>query len=793
MLILATYRDTDLDRSHPLADVLGDLRRERGVTRLDLIGLDAEGVEQLMENAAGHDLDEQALELAKAVHTETEGNPFFVGQMLLHLAESGLIVQRDDRWTSDFALSDVGIPEGIREVVGRRLSRLSDVANNALGWAAVIGPEFDLTIMEAAGGPSGVELLDALDEATQIGVLREVAGAVGRYRFVHALVRSALHDEISTSRRVRMHWSVGEAIETRHGFDVEAHLDALAYHYGEGALAGDPKKAVAVVRRAATKATSELAFEASAGHLDRAVGLLELFDRPDLELRCDLLLDLATALRNAGDSRRRMTVFAAADVARTLGHPERLARAALILAPFGFSTEVGFVGEEALALFEEAVAGVADEPSVLRARLLAATAVELQWGGDIDRRLRLGSEALEMARALGDVPTLNIVLATAWATLDGRDRFAEAWFEIEQEALTVAERAHDPEASLDALHHLIGTQAALGDVAGAGSRLEEVERIADGLRLPRIRWGVLNLRAMLAALTGDLDQAERATMEGIEVGRTSDVTESTITGSAGGLLFGIHYNRGRIGELIPAVEDLVRSQPGAPIWRLGLAAALMRSGRLEDARVPFDWLVADNCARVPYDIYFPQIMCGLGVGCLGLDADKAVAASVYDQLLPHAGTCSWGASGSPNPSTSAWAVLRSWRAMSTSPTATSRPGSSWASEWALDQTSPGPTTTGPGPSRPGDERLTPRSTPRRREPSPRRSACSAPTARCLLSRSCSRVDRPRTSRVGRSEPIRVRPGIRGPLRSPVTWSFAGEHSARCQVDEAYRVVPGQGG
>ena len=123
VLILATYRDTDLDRSHPLADVLGDLRRESGVTRLDLMGLDGEGVEQLMESAAGHDLDGPGLELAQAVHTETEGNPFFVGQMLLHLAESGLIVQRGDRWTSDVALGDVGIPEGIREVVGRRLSR----------------------------------------------------------------------------------------------------------------------------------------------------------------------------------------------------------------------------------------------------------------------------------------------------------------------------------------------------------------------------------------------------------------------------------------------------------------------------------------------------------------------------------------------------------------------------------------------------------------------------------------------------------------------------------------------
>ena len=547
-------------------------------------------------------------------------------------------------------------------------------------WAAVIGTEFDLAIVEAAGGPSGDGLLDALDEATRAGVLREVGGAVGRYRFAHALVRSALHEEISTNRRVRMHWSVGEAIEARSGPGADAHLDALAYHYGEGALAGDPEKAVDVTRRAATKATTELAFEAAVGHLDRALALLELFDRPALELRCDLLIELATALRNAGDPRRRPTVFAAAEVARALGDPERLARAALILAPFGGGTEAGIVGEEVLALYEEALAGVPDEPSPVRARLLSAIAVELQWGGDLDRRRRAASEAVEMARAIGDGPTLNVVLATAWAALDGRERFAETWFELQQEALAAAEQEHDPEAVVGALLHLIGTQAALGDVAAARSRLDELERIADGLRLPRFRWHILNMRAMFAALTGDLDEAERATMEAVEVGQTSDLTESTITGTAGALLFAIRYNQGRVGELVPAVEDMVRAQPGAPVWRLALAAALVRCGRLEEARAPFDWLAADDCARVPSDINFPVTLCGLGRCASRSGPTRPTAASIYDQLLPHAGTFNWARTivTQPNDLGLACAACGGGRA-SRSPITTSRPASSCAS------------------------------------------------------------------------------------------------------------------
>ena len=644
VLILATYRDTDLDRSHPLADVLGDLRRENGVTRLDITGLDGKGVEQLMESAAGHELSRPGSELAQAVHAETEGNPFFVGQMLLHLAESGLIVQRDDRWTTAVALSDVGIPEGIREVVGRRLSALSEVTNDALRWAAVIGTEFDLAIVEVAGGPSGVELLDALDEATAAGVLQEVGGAVGRYRFAHALVRSSLREEISTNRRVRMHWNVGEAIEARSGIGVDDHLDTLAYHYGEGALAGDPAKAVGFIRRSATKASNELAFEATASHLDRALGLLELFDRPDHGLRGDLLLDLGTALRKAGDPRRRATVFAAAEVARSLGDPQRLARAALSLGLFATANEVGFIDAEALALYEEALAGVPDDPSPVRARLLSLIAAELHWGRDENRRRRIASEALVMARATGDGPTLNAVMATAFATLDGRHRLAEAWVGIQQEALAAAERENDPEALLSAQLWIIGPLASVGEVAAARSHLAEAERLADGLRLPRGRWSTTNFHAMFAVLSGDLDEAERATMEAMSIGQTSDLPESLMTSMAGGLLFAIRNNQGRIGELVPALEDLVRSQPGAPIWRAALAWALFRTGRAEAAKVQFDWLAADNCARVPSDTNFPVTLCGLGRGCLALGADKVTAAAIYHRLLPHAGNFNWALS-----------------------------------------------------------------------------------------------------------------------------------------------------
>ncbi|MBV8462140.1 MAG: AAA family ATPase, partial [Acidimicrobiales bacterium] len=132
LLVVATYRDSDLDRTHPLAEMLADLRREAGVERLALVGLDVEGVMELLANISDGRMDERARDLAQLLYAETEGNPLFVQEILLSLVESGAVVQRDGLWTTDLDLGDLGIPQGVREAIGRRLSRLSDEANHVL-------------------------------------------------------------------------------------------------------------------------------------------------------------------------------------------------------------------------------------------------------------------------------------------------------------------------------------------------------------------------------------------------------------------------------------------------------------------------------------------------------------------------------------------------------------------------------------------------------------------------------------------------------------------------------------
>lgn len=212
VLVVGTYRDTDLDRTHPLAGVLADLRRSDLIERVALSGLDKDEVEAFLRMAAGSPFDADSEALSDAVFAETEGNPFFVGEMLNHLVSSGAVEHDGEQWRLSCDLKDLGLPEGVREMVGRRLSELSRPANEVLAVAAVAGPRFDAALVAAAMDVPMDEVLDGLDEAVQARMVLE-SGEPGRFSFAHALVRQTLEAELTTGRRARWHRSIGMALE----------------------------------------------------------------------------------------------------------------------------------------------------------------------------------------------------------------------------------------------------------------------------------------------------------------------------------------------------------------------------------------------------------------------------------------------------------------------------------------------------------------------------------------------------------------------------------------------------
>jgi len=638
LFVLGTYRDTDLDRSHPLADVLAELRRHPGVDRLDLDGLDPAEVATFMESAAGHDLDEPGLELAGAIYAETQGNPFFVGEVLLHLVESEAIVYRDGRWTRAMTLEEVGIPEGIREVLGRRLSRLSDTANQALAIGAVIGATFDFATIEAAGGPTGDELFEALDEAARASVVREVPGTVGRYAFSHALVRAALYEELTTNRRVRMHWRIGEALEARYQRHLDAHLDEIAYQFVEGALAGDPRKAVDYCRRAGEQAVTDLAFEAAAQHFERALGALELVDGNDMALRCDLQLALATALNSAGDERRRDAMFAAAASAQEMGDTSRLARAALVMGRGGPGSTVD---TQYVTLLEEALGAIGDQASPQRAQLLIELAVQLQWGPEVERRMRLAQEALALARETRDPAALAPVLARAWTLIDGSVPCLDELQTLYEEGEYVARECGNLVDLHDVLRLVGYTAACRGDQATFETKLDEAARIGDSLRRPTFDFAKQCDVTAVAEHRGELERAEQSAMGLFDLGRLADIDETSIMNIAGGDLYQIRRAQGRLDEMLELISGLVEASPNIPVLRLVLTGALVETGNVEEARPHYLWLAEDGCANVPRDVEFPVTVCGLARTALDVHPPVEILNDIYERLEPFSGTFNW--------------------------------------------------------------------------------------------------------------------------------------------------------
>src|SRR5207245_2362432 len=200
LLIVGTYRDVEVDRGHPLSGALAELRRAATFLRVPLRGLTVDEVQRMMSIVRGQEVPWSR---AEAIHRQTEGNPLFVQEVLRYLVEEGIVVREDGRYL--LADTDAGIPEGLRDVVGKRLSRLSEKTNQALSIAAVIGREFRLDVLQRVAGLPEEELYAALEEANERAVVeqRQTLGAVG-FRFTHAFFRQTLYEEIFIPRRIRL-------------------------------------------------------------------------------------------------------------------------------------------------------------------------------------------------------------------------------------------------------------------------------------------------------------------------------------------------------------------------------------------------------------------------------------------------------------------------------------------------------------------------------------------------------------------------------------------------------------
>lgn len=620
LLIVATYRDTDLDRAHPLADVLADLRRVPEVERLPLVGIDRAGVEDLMVAVNQVELDDRARALAVAVHDETEGNPFFVGELFRHLAESGALVQEEGGlWRLAVELSDVSLPDGIREVVGRRLSRLSEPTNDVLSWAAVVGRELRLDVLAAVTGDQD-RCLDAIDEAVDARLVDEVA--VGRWRFSHALVRATLLAELRTTRKVRMHVAVGEAYERL----VPDDIAALAQHFSEAAPLGSGEKAVGYLVRAGGDAVSNLAFDEAADLYRRALDIVDDVDLDIPELTADAAIGLAIAHRWSGREYHD-DLARAFDLAASLGDGTRMARV-LLGTSRGFTARVFAVDEVLVAKLEQCLEQLGDEDSAERVRVTAALAQELAYSGDVQRLLALTDHALEMGRRLDDPLPLHEALSAA-ANLSQRvdllDRAPALVAELTRNGL----RLPTPIAQVQVVASTVGLAGWTGDRAQFQDAVDQMA--AAGSISPQHRWLTLAQRVGFELRWGTLEEAERLADEMAE--RANETGEPDAAIWFVNLMGFTHRQAGRYDEALALFEPVMALDgPVGPIAGAVVAMIRCEADRHDDVRAIAEGLYPWARAHPRDQSYLPNIgALALAVAELG---DLHEAAWMLDALEP---------------------------------------------------------------------------------------------------------------------------------------------------------------
>jgi DNA-binding SARP family transcriptional activator len=623
LLVLATYRDPELPPGDPTAASLAGVAR-RASTRISLAGLHEREVASYIELASEV---EPVPGLVATIAAETEGNPLFVGEIVRLLAADGRLAQ------PAAALGRLTIPETVREVIGRRLSRLSPDCRETLGLASVLGREFALNVLESLDGRALGEVLPVLDEAVASRVVTDVPGGPGRMRFAHGLIGDTLYDALPQAQRRELHRRAGEAIEQLAGADVEAHLSELAHHFYRALPAVEPDRVVAYARRAGDRAEAVLAHEEAARLYELALQAHALRGEADRSVELELLLGLGEALARAGDMPRAKDAFLrAAAFARAEHDVEALAAAAL---GYGGRTVWSRPARDRLvvALLEEALTALGEADTPLRARLLARLAGAKRDEPDATNRVATGRQAVETARRTGDLDALSYALrglcAAQHAIGDHEARLATTG-ELRQ----VAARTGDKEGECEALSAEMLVYAERNEWSVVRQLIPTFAALADELRQPSQRWFPAAANAMLALHEGRLEDAERLIPAALHLGGRAETTLAAAAYST--QLYLLCRERGSADEALTPLSDVAEESPARPFFRCALASLHVDADRLPEARHVFEELALRDFEIVPRDnewllgaAFLAEVCCALG--------DTTRATFLYNALLPLAG------------------------------------------------------------------------------------------------------------------------------------------------------------
>lgn len=629
LLIVATYRETELEEHEALANAVAALVRVPSVRRVRLHGISSAAVNLLIQSATGVS---PARGLVDAVHVETEGNPLFVQEVARLLYEEGRI-------TSAAAASGgrVEMPRNVREVIGRRLQYLDKAGIDALAVASVLGRDFAVGTLARLVGMPVDTVLGLLDAPLVARVLTDVPGERGHMRFAHVVIRECLYDDLGAGRRTELHRRAASVLETVYAGDIESHLSEIAHHYIEGASRGDADRAVEYARRAGDKANALLAYEEAVRMYRMALGGMTL-GSPDPVARCELLLALGDAQSRMGDEDAyRRTFLEAAARATELGLPELQARAAL-----GYAGRLVWVRAGAdtrvIPLLTHSLQAIATRDAHLRVRLLARLAGALRDERASEPRESAAREAVALAGTVGEPGTLAYALDGLYAALWKPDTPYER-LQIAAEMLKAAQQAGDVERIIAGHRYRAFAFLELGDRDSMLREAAALERSAAELGQPVDTWWAVVARSLVALVEDRLDDAEQLVESALPLGLRALRSDAAATHHLH--LFQIRRAQGRVEEMQAVMRDSAREYTWYPMFRCALVLLYCDIGADAAARAEFDLLAADGFASVPFDnlwLFSLSMLCE-AAHALG---DPGRAETLHDLLLPYADRLAFG-------------------------------------------------------------------------------------------------------------------------------------------------------